>query len=124
MIVFVGDKPSSKNVDPHIPFVGTQSYKRLLDWIWKMDVDISRVRLCNKDFINGTYEDYYIALGNEAEKTLKDTVFNVWNWKKQKIEAIRPHYFKLPHPSPKNRTLNNKEHVDTILKECKLWLNR
>jgi len=43
MIIFVGDKPSAKNLDPEIPFVGTQSYKKLLEWIWEMDINISDV---------------------------------------------------------------------------------
>jgi hypothetical protein len=31
--VFVGDKPSSKNLDKTIPFVGTPSHKTLMKWI-------------------------------------------------------------------------------------------
>jgi len=123
MIVFVGDKPSSKNISPYIPFVGTQSYKRLLEWIWEMDIDISRVKLCNKDFIDGTYEDFYIALGNEAEKAIKDTVFCVWNWKKGVEMEIKPYYFKLPHPSGLNRKINDKKFIKQELTKCKEWLN-
>jgi uracil-DNA glycosylase len=124
VIIFVGDKPSNKNKCPSIPFVGTQSYKRLLEWIWIMDIDISQVRLCNKDFIHGTYEDWYIPLGNEAEKAVKERLFFVWNWKKQKEEIIEPYYFKLPHPSGLNRKLNDKKWLNQQLKECKEWLQR
>lgn len=123
MIVFVGDKPSKKNIDPSIPFVGTRSYKTLLDWIYKMNIDISQVKLCNKDFIDGTYEDWYIALGNEAEKALQEKVFWVWNWKTQFEEKIKPHYFKLPHPSGLNRKLNDKKWLESELNKCKEWLN-
>lgn len=122
MIVFVGDKPSDKNIDPNIPFVGTQSYKTLLNWIWEMDIDISQVRLCNKDFINGTYEDWFIALGNEAEKALKAKKFYVWNHIKEAEEIIEPQIFKLPHPSGLNRKLNDKDYVTKILSDCKYWL--
>lgn len=112
-LIFVGDKPSSKNVSPSVPFVGTQSYKVLLDWIFRMNIDITNVMLVNKDQIpmwflaaddeTRLHRHTYVALGNEAEKVLKD----------QKLT-----YFKLPHPSGRNRLLNDKSFIDSELKKC------
>lgn len=118
MIVFVGDKPSVKNVDPDIPFVGTQSYKNLLNWIWEIDIDISDTLTANATenfyywvgyYGNGEdpHNHVYIALGNKAENFLKSEKLN---------------YFKLPHPSPRNRKLNDKKFIKQELKKCKEWL--
>lgn len=38
------------------------------------------------------------------------------------LERLRVHHFKLPHPSPKNRALNDKNNVDRLLSECKIYL--
>lgn len=119
MIIVVGDKPGKKNVDPNIPFVGTQSYKTLLGWIWEMDIDISQVYLCNKDSedLSFWYDQYrkkdrcvrFICLGEASDKKLS----------RDGIE-IR---FKLPHPSGLNRKLNDKEWLAEQLKLCKEWLD-
>ena len=117
-IVFVGDKPSKKNLDPAIPFVGTKSYKTLLEWIWRLNVDISRVTLLNKhqvewpQFSKLTSRDphyVFIALGNEASK---------------KLTSLNMEHFKLPHPSGLNRKINDKKYLDKVLKECKNYLKR
>ena len=112
-IIFVGDKPSSKNVSSKVPFVGTQSYKTLLSWIWKLDIDITDVMLINKDAIpmwfmaaddeSRLHRHTYIALGNEAAKVLSE----------YKLD-----HFKLPHPSGRNRKLNDPNFIDSELAEC------
>lgn len=127
MVIFIGDKPSSKNLDPEIPFVGTKSYETLLNWIVKLELDITNVILANKehvnlygngfhlvstkwmdlDIING--EDKVIALGKEASKYLK----------KLNIE-----HFIMDHPSGLNRKLNDTKYVENKLKECKEYLER
>ncbi len=125
-IVFVGDKPSDKNLDPNIPFVGTQSYKKLLDWIFKMNIDITHVAMCNKDGLKPFHTGLckFIALGNEAEKVLKDHVNHYWDITKQKEYPEPARYFKLPHPSGRNPKANPSEELDNLLKECSEWLKQ
>jgi uracil-DNA glycosylase len=108
MIIFVGDAPSKKNTDPSIPFVGTQSYKRLLMWIWEMDINITDVYLCNKDKIPLHFNGKYVALGRNAEKVL---------------QMFELPYFYLPHPSGLNRTVNDKRLMSRLFKDCKTFLN-
>lgn len=117
-IVFVGDKPSNKNKYQSVAFVGTPSYKVLLDWVYRMDVDITWTMMMNKDMIrtldmaSDETERYrshtYIALGNEAA---------------EELDKFKLDYFKLPHPSPKNRVLNDKKLVESKLKECRSYLD-
>jgi uracil-DNA glycosylase len=114
MVIFVGDKPSSKNTDQNVPFIGTKSCIRLNQWVKE---------LTNSDYYivnSNTQSDItliqiwshwpnvkFVSLGNNAEKVLK----------RLDIES-----FKLPHPSPRNRKLNDKFYEKKILKECKQWL--
>ena len=127
MIIFVGDKPSSKNIDPDIPFVGTQSYKKLLEWIGEMDINIMDVKLTNQDqikivernsetihpkiydrFMENAETDKFIALGNIASG---------------KLNKVGIEHFKLPHPSGLNRKINDKKYIKDQLKLCKEYIN-
>lgn len=124
MIVFVGDKPSKKNKDPKVPFVGTPSYRKLLEWIFRMDVDISDVKMSNKG--DDTYllweavwkskQDQgpeeknlvkFVALGRQAQKYMT----------KRKVNC-----FYLPHPSGLNRMLNDTKYLTRKLRECSRYL--
>ena len=125
MVIFVGDQASAKNINPDVAFVGTQSYKRLLEWIWELDLDINDLALCNKNqvfgyttctarfiqtpatFVDIMAGDAIIALGNAASKKLSD---------------LNLSHFVLPHPSGLNRKLNDKKYVKKILRECKKWI--
>lgn len=131
MILIVGDKPSKKNINPDVPFVGTTSYKRLLEWIVTLEVDITDVVTANREHIKthpwaikgegegvfiereGIYadimpEDKIIALGMNAAECLNDFGLD---------------YCMLPHPSGLNRQNNDKKFIDRQLKKCKHWLN-
>lgn len=121
LVLFVGDTPSRKNLDPEIPFVGTASYKVLLGWIGDLELCVSNVFLCNQDttefrpdFREANIYDWHlsydrvIALGNNASK---------------KLNSLNIPHFKLPHPSPKNRKLNDKTRIKQELEECREWLN-
>ena len=127
MIFIIGDKPSKKNLNKDIPFVGTKSYKNLLSWIAELEIDVTSVITANRtqvrritpsfvpDVFNPNMQseilegDKVIALGNNASKWLADLDIK---------------HFKLPHPSPKNRVLNNKKKLKKKLMECKQWLKK
>lgn len=124
MIVFVGDQPSAKNISKNIPFVGTQSYKRLLEWIWELDVDISLVTLKNSKndenlndwVITACWEKTkIICLGENAAKAMEHAM-REWDCPMQ--------FFVLPHPSGLNRKLNDKKYIKKMLRQCKQWINR
>jgi uracil-DNA glycosylase len=113
-VVFVGDKPSRLNDDPSIAFVGTPSFTNLCKWIAKMEVSnfimvnswthadsIEICRLLNEG------DKVFVALGNYASKRLNDMFIQ---------------HFKLPHPSPKNRMLNNKANIEFQLNKCYLYI--
>lgn len=120
MIIFVGDKPSSRMRPGAKPFEGAACEKLLYDWI----LDIigynayeglgyrKLATIVNQCDYNEYWFGYchkkghkFIALGNNASKALKSV----------------PH-FKLPHPSGRNRQINDPKFIEAKLRECKKWL--
>jgi len=100
-VLFIGDKPGFRNLDPSIAFVGTRSYVTLLNWIARMDISIYNIKLINSteataiDDINSyaSTGGKIIALGEIAKKLCE--------------ELVVPH-FAMPHPSGRNRIINDK----------------
>ena len=117
-LLIVGDKPSRKNIDPRIAFVGTPSYKTLQKWLTVIvpeKADIVAINRVDPGFathlISCSLEGRkIIACGEEAANALLN--FGVVN------------FFKLPHPSGRNRKLNNKAFVAEILQKCKEWVEK
>jgi len=112
MILFVGDEPSTLNTDPVLPFKGAACEKRLKEWIEKVRgsklyVIINRVDEDAAEMMGLAIalKEPIVALGNNASKSLG------------KI----PH-FKLPHPSGRNRQINNKAFIEAKLLECKSYI--
>lgn len=128
-VLFVGSNPSTKNLDPNIPFEGTKSSKVLEVWIKFLELadydvvnildkvtknnrpltkrEIKSSLLEFKEKISSVEYDRIIALGNSASVALK---------------MLKLSHYKLPHPSSRNRQLNSKEFVDNSLNECKVYL--
>lgn len=125
MIIFVGDKPSSKMKPGDRPFQDAACEKRLMEWITYLTVttansykivnsntpqDMSYITDCYARFekIKGC-EVRCVALGNNASNRLK---------------ACGVPHFKLSHPSGRNKQLNDKTFIEQKLKECREWLNQ
>jgi uracil-DNA glycosylase len=116
-LLIVGDKPSSKNTDPAIAFVGTKSFRTIQSWLREIleeeEAEIVMINRVAPDFskvlVKASLERYkIIALGVEASQAL--------------VNHGVARYFRLPHPSGRNRKLNNKQYLAEVLAECKKWL--
>jgi len=113
MVVFIGDKPSART-HPTIAFKGAACEPRLSEWISYLVPQRTIYSLYNTTSEGAViwtlwhYEDNHpiVALGNNASKWLR------------KI----PH-FKMPHPSGRNRKLNDKEFVKERLNLCKTYID-
>lgn len=115
-VLFVGDEPSSRNVCPNTPFVGTPSYKRLLRWIGELDLELGCIKITNKNYIETAIyaPDVIICLGDKAFEHLKIYHNSIIP------ETIK--VFKAPHPSPRNRKFNDPSYEAKMLRELKNWL--
>lgn len=95
-VVIVGDRPSDKNTDPNIAFVGTQSYERLMRIL--QSAEIVGFTLINAFDVDGNPLPIpdalkYVALGNNASDRLTE---------------LGRYHLKLPHPSGRNRYWNTE----------------
>lgn len=125
MIIFVGDEPSKKNINPEIAFVGTKSYKTLLDWIYRLNVSINDVIICNKEDIKTYGEGRFYTVevpGLYADIEEEDKVISLGKNSCKFLNDVKLSHFSMPHPSGLNRKLNNKKWLDSKLKECKSWI--
>jgi hypothetical protein len=116
MILFIDDKPSPGMKLNAKPFEGARCEKRLLEWLATINI--------KPYYIFNTTDEYcmnmalmflfckcpIVALGNNASGYLK-------SYKKLNIL-----HFKLPHPSGRNRQINDKEFIVKRLAECKNWI--
>lgn len=113
MVLFVGDRPSRLNKDPEVAFIGSRSEKVLKNWI---------------DFLNPKEASLInshtsiLMLRIEVYSNLGDTVVALGNVASQRLTKAGIPHFKLPHPSGRNRKLNNKKFIDSELKKCQTYL--
>ena len=114
MVLFVGDKPSSKNTDPNVPFIGTPSHKVLMKWADTLGC--SNFLLCN------SFSEYdKVCIRNSMEKANK--VIALGLLASERLKKMGIHHHLMPHPSPLNRKLNNPEYVNNMLKEAAEYIN-
>lgn len=116
MILFVGDKPSKRVKPGAKPFEGAAYEKRLKEWI--RYIGCKQYQLVNSgslkdiEFLCAVAANFYhvsiVALGNSASEIL--------------TKVVKTPHFKLPHPSGRNRQINDKIFIKKKLDECKQWL--
>lgn len=122
-VLFVGQNPTSHQA-ADTAFEGTQSGKRLDAWIAYLGIKsvvlinaatkTGRVTLADADRVHVLSAilkytpDKVIALGSYASRVLKTCSVD---------------HFCLPHPSGRNRKLNDKMWVNAQLSLCKAWLS-
>ena len=118
-LLVIGMNPSAKAT---LRGKSNATFKKLETWMDSFDVqnfsfcntfdDPSEAKYCKVDFqrlctLTNQY-DKIIALGGFVSGALN------------KIDVS---HFKLPHPSPRNRLLNDKKYEIRILKQCRDYLN-
>lgn len=133
-VLFIGQNPSSKNIDPCVPFLGTKSYYTLTAWMQELGLisGVDKIYVVNASglmFGKVTLKDADIdglinALKYEPDKIvcLGKYASKVWKKALKQMTINPPIAFELPHPSPRNRHLNNRAYVRRCLKLCKEYL--
>lgn len=141
MILFVGDKPSPKMKPEARAFEGAACEKRLFEWIAYL-LDISELEVVlgtnsrwgwtntarpNDDLFADSYyvlnstHDYFSLIASPYNCYLSKAIA-LGNNASDALSTLGTPHFKLPHPSGRNRQINNKDFIAKKLEECKLWL--
>ena len=121
MLIVVGMNPSN-NTKTH-KINKNSTFDRLYKWMDQLGVKHYSFINCSNyqnDKISSEEVDYHvlelckgypkvIALGGFASDCLK---------------KVGVAHFKLPHPSPRNRLLNDKEYEISVIQQCKEYMER
>lgn len=122
-ILFIGDKPSRKNKNPDVAFEGTRSGVVLDQWVQEIGIDPKRQYRINSDddfrlrraLRYSTQRNVLIVpLGQVALKRVDKII---------KEEALDLTVYPLPHPSPRNRKLNDPNFIVRKLDDIRLLLD-
>jgi len=122
MIIFIGSEPGKKNVNLKVPFVGTKSYKRLLEWIYLMNIDISEVYTMNASDITWSRPEFD-EIGDHRLTCEYDAIVALGGNVHKKLRKLGHEHYKLHHPSGLCRINNDKAAVEAALKAAKAYID-
>lgn len=127
MIIFVGSNPSNKNDSTQYAFKGTPSGERLEEWIQILGIGTCGMTNITEMITPGNRPPKVSEF--ELDKLSKAlvgfrVVIALGNTASKALTKIDVEHFKLPHPSPRNRMLNNKEFIRRQLRECRKYIKK
>ena len=117
-IIIVGMCPSDK---PTLGYKRNATFKRLEAWMDELEVK-------HFSFINVFGEPHVPMLSKVKGKPLVEAtngyknVLALGEFVSLALNRLNVEHFKLPHPSPLNRSLNDKEYEKQVLEQCKDYL--
>lgn len=117
-VLVVGMCPSDK---PTLGYKQNASFRRLESWM-------DRLNIHHFSFINTFDYPATPTLSKVDYKKLStatkeyENVLALGGFVSLALERLGVKHFKMPHPSPLNRLLNDKLYEDEILKQCKEYL--
>lgn len=121
-IAIVGLNPSSKNTDPNTPFAGTMSEKRLQSWIEYLGLkDYFLMNLSNRvesDSRLASVSDEELEQARQNLRSFRH-IIALGSKVSQNLRKLNVPHWRLPHPSGRNRLLNDPKYVRMELDKCK-----
>ena len=128
MILFVASNPSRLNKDPDIAMIGSKSEKTFNGWAeylvpsgdYKVVNVSNQVTEGNRPLKKTEFD--LLGLCNHAIHPSVTKIVAMGNIAASALDQIGIKYYKIPHPSPLNRFLNNTTQVESVLEDCKKYL--
>lgn len=126
-VIFVGSNPSRASDTPSIPFLETRSGDVLRSWVKLLGVHCYRFVNVSDRVTEGNRplrkrEVLYDTLARQLQGDF--FIIALGNTAASALTRVGRSHFKLPHPSPKNRRLNDRRGVLEALRDCRRWLER
>lgn len=115
-VVFVGMNPSVQGTNKG------STFGRLNEWVDRLGV--TSFAFMNAYPHPGKCKVRDVNLDNLRKALYKfPRVVALGNFAAEALEKAGIHHFKLPHPSPLNRQINDPEYINRILNECREYLS-
>lgn len=116
IVAFVGQNPSAKAAK------NGNTFPRLNDWVEKLELDT--FTFMNAYPYPGKCKISEVNLDNLRKALYKfSKVVALGNFADEALTKADIHHFKLPHPSPLNRQINDDRFINECLAECKEYLS-
>ena len=109
-VLVVGDQPRfDKGTDKPFDLAGSKG--KLERWL--NELGVTEYVLTNQ-----VYEDF-----EKVAKAHRGPILALGEKASKKLKKIQPMHYRLPHPSGRNRLLNDKENEKFVIQDCKRWLD-
>ena len=116
-VLVVGMNPGPKHKDPE----KSKSLRKLYEWMDQVGVE--RFSFCNTFDEVGAASMSKVDLKRMCTLTSGyDKIIALGGFVSTVLNKIEVEHFKLPHPSPLNRLLNDKQFEREIIKQCERYL--
>lgn len=125
-VVVVGSNPAIASPDSTLPFAGTRSGKTLRSWLDRLGlgpvflVNVSSVRTPGNRKLK--VSEYELEALRKVVRDDTTTVIALGETAAHALEKIGVEHFKLPHPSGRNRLLNDMDYLDQKIAECRAFI--
>jgi len=118
-VIVVGINPSNRHTQ--IKVYKNSTFDKLHRWMDHLDIKYFSFINCIDS--RGEYKSNkidYDSLENSINKAYK--VLTLGDFPSKALNKLNIDHFKLPHPSPRNRQLNDKAFESLILEECRSYI--
>jgi len=114
-VLVVGINPANKS--------GSPTLKKLNAWMDNLGVKFYSFMNCIGDKGNYLSKQVDYSLIEQYSMGIKYyKILALGGFPSKVLNDLKIDHFKLPHPSPRNRKLNDRRFEQTILEECKTYL--
>lgn len=117
-VLVIGMNPSTK---PTLKGKPNATFKKLESWM--SQVGVQHFSFCN------TFDTPCEAKFDKVDKwrlielsTHSDKVIALGGFVSMTLNKLGIDHFKMPHPSPRNRLLNDKDYEKNMIKQCRKFL--
>ena len=98
-----------------------RTFDRLNDWVERLGIE--EYFFVNASANTGKIKQSDVDLDNLSRACYNARVIALGNFASEALTKIGVEHFKLPHPSPLNRQINDKSYISDQLSKCKDYIN-